>query len=378
MKKLHVEICDVTLRDGEQTPGVTFTREDKMEIASLLDATGVEVIEAGFPAVSAKEQEAVRAVCRMDLGARICALSRARKGDVDAALDCGVDMIGLFAATSDLHIRTKYKKSREEVMAETCAMIEYAHDHGVQVRFGAEDASRTDLKDLIDAYRQATEAGADLATFADTVGCMTPMETFERMQAIRREVDLPLCIHCHDDLGCATANTLVAAEAGAFQLHTTVNGLGERAGNTPLEEVLVVLATKAGINRYDLSQIGALSDLVARTSGVEVARNKAVVGANAFAHESGIHIAALLEDPSTYEYYRPALVGRERTFVLGKHTGRHAIEHVAASLGYHLNDEGVRWVLHEVKRRSEAKCNVTPEVLRDLLCTAVRGREVRG
>lgn len=373
MKKLNVEICDVTLRDGEQTPGVTFTREEKMEIASLLDATGVEVIEAGFPAVSGKEQEAVKAVCQMRLDARICALARAKKGDIDAALDCDVDMIGLFAATSDLHIRTKYKKSREAVMAETCEMVEYAHDHGVQVRFGAEDGSRTELQDLINAYWQVADAGADLGTLADTVGCMTPMETFARVKAVRQAVDLPLCIHCHDDLGCATANTIVAAEAGAFQLHTTVNGLGERAGNTPLEEVLVVLAMKDGINRYDLSQIAALSDLVAQTSGVEVARNKAVVGANAFAHESGIHIAALLEDPSTYEYVRPSLVGRERTFVLGKHTGRHAVEHVAESLGYHLDDEEVRWVLREVKRRSEAKCHVTPEVLQDLLCAAVRG-----
>lgn len=373
MKKWNVEICDVTLRDGEQTPGVSFTCDEKKEIAGILDATGIEVIEAGFPAVSANEKKAVREICDMGLEARICALARAKQYDIDAALDCGVDMIGVFAATSDLHIRTKYGKTREEVLAETCTMIEYAHDHGVTVRFGAEDASRTPLPLLIQAYRRAADAGADLVTFADTVGCMTPAATGERVREVLAAIDTPLCIHCHDDLGCATANTITAAAEGAFQLHTTVNGLGERAGNAALEEVLVVLAMKAGISRYDLSHLQRLSERVEKASGIAVAKNKAIVGAHAFAHESGIHIAAILREPETYEYVRPSLVGASRTFILGKHTGRHAIEHVASTLGYDLDDAGISWVLAEVKRRSEAKCTVTPEVLQEILCAAQKG-----
>ncbi|MDD3111094.1 MAG: homocitrate synthase family protein [Methanofollis liminatans] len=374
MKRWNVEICDVTLRDGEQTPGVSFNCEEKKEIAGLLDAIGIEVIEAGFPAVSANEKKAVGEICGMGLDARICALARAKQYDIDAALDCGVDMIGIFAATSDLHIRTKYRKTREEVMAETCAMIAYAHDHGVTVRFGAEDASRTPLPVLLEAYRQAADAGADLVTFADTVGCMTPVEIGERVREVTAAVGVPLCVHCHDDLGCATANTVTAAGHGAFQLHTTVNGLGERAGNAALEEVLVVLAMKGGVTRYDLSSLKRLSDRVAEVSGIGVVQNKAIVGANAFAHESGIHIAAILEDPETYEYVPPSLVGGTRTFILGKHTGRHAVKHVAGSLGYHLDEEQVSLVLDEVKRRSEAKCTVTPQALREILGRAQEGR----
>lgn len=370
MKRWNGEICDVTLRDGEQTPGVSFNCEEKKEIARMLDAVGVEVIEAGFPAVSANEKTTVREVCDMDLDARICALARADRHDIDAAIDCGVDMIGIFAPTSDLHIRTKYQKSREEVLAETCSMIEYAHDQGVTVRFGAEDASRTAVPDLIGAYRQAADAGADLVAFTDTVGCMTPSEIGERVRAITAAIETPLCVHCHDDLGCATANTITAAENGAFQIHTTVNGIGERAGNAALEEVLVVLAKKAGIARYNLSHLQELSRCVEKASGITVAKNKAVVGANAFAHESGIHIAAILRDPETYEYIAPSLVGASRTFVLGKHTGRHAIRYVAASLGYELDDAQSSRVLTEVKRRSEAKCMVTTTVLREIIDAA--------
>ncbi|TAJ45206.1 homocitrate synthase/isopropylmalate synthase family protein [Methanofollis fontis] len=371
MNRWNVEICDVTLRDGEQTPGVTFTCEEKMEIAGMLDGTGIEVIEAGFPAVSASEKAAVRAICEMGLDARICALSRAKQEDIDAALDCGVDMIGVFMPTSDLHISLKYGRPREEVLARTMEMVAYAHDHGVQVRFGAEDASRSDPGFLFESYRQAVAHGADLVTFADTVGCMTPIEMVAVVQEYAPSVGVPLCIHCHDDMGCATANTVTAAASGAFQLHTTVNGIGERAGNAALEEVLVLLALKGGINRYDLSGLHALSELVTQASGLSIARNKAIVGDHAFAHESGIHIAAILRDPEAYEYVRPALVGCDRTFILGKHTGRHAVRHVASSLGYDLEEDEITWVLHQVKARSEAKCAVTPEVLQEILCKAI-------
>jgi methanogen homocitrate synthase len=367
MKPWNIEICDVTLRDGEQTPGVSFTLDEKMAIAHSLDKIGVEVIEAGFPVVSAAEKECVAAIARSGLSARVCCLARALKPDIEAALDCDVDMVSIFFATSDLHIRHKYRKSREEVLDGALDMVEFAADHGVQVRFAAEDASRTDPAFLVEMYTRGVEHGADLVSFADTVGCLTPLETHAVVSRLLDAAPLPLCIHCHNDLGLAAANTITAAAAGAFQLHTTVNGIGERAGNAALEQVLVALRMKGGVNRYDLGRLQDISGLVARASGVAPERTRPIVGENAFAHESGIHIAAILCDPLTYEYIPPEMVGSERRFILGKHTGRRALEHVAKAYGFDLSDGEARWVLKQVKQKSEGKCSVTREVLCGLL-----------
>ena len=367
MAQLHVEVCDVTLRDGEQTPGVSFRREEKADIARMIDSIGVEVIEAGFPVVSKYEHECVRAITREGLSARICCLARARRADVEAAIDCDVDMASIFIATSDLHIRHKYKKPRDQVLADALEQVEFAHDHGLEVRFAAEDASRTDREFLKEVYRQGAEHGATLLSFADTVGYLTPMEMYGVMRDLVNTAKKPLCAHCHNDMGLATANTLMAAEAGAFQLHTTVNGIGERAGNAALEEVLVALKLKYGIDRYDLTPLSSLSQTVEQYSGMLVARNKAVVGEHAFAHESGIHIAAILEDPLTYEFIPPDLVGGERRFILGKHTGKKALEHVISTFGHHLSENQICWVLDQVKIRGERKCSITPEILRKLI-----------
>ncbi len=368
MKPWHIEICDVTLRDGEQTPGVSFSCEEKMKIAERLDAIGVDVIEAGFPVVSPAEKACVTSVARSGLLARICCLARALQADVDTALDCDVDMVSIFIATSDLHIRLKYRKPREQVLDEALKMVEYASDHGVEVRFAAEDASRTDPAFLVEMYTRGVENGANLVSFADTVGCLTPLEMQSAVAKIVRAVDHPLCVHCHNDLGFASANTITAAAAGAYQLHTTVNGIGERAGNAALEEVLVALRLKGGIDRYDLTPLCDLSQFVADVSGIYPAKTKAIVGEHAFAHESGIHIAAILEDPLTYEYIPPEMVGGERRFILGKHTGRRAVEHVARVHGYTLTDGQIRWVLEQIKMRSEGKCSITP----DVLCTILK------
>ncbi len=367
MKPWNVEICDVTLRDGEQTPGVSFKREEKMEIASRLDAIGIEVIEAGFPIVSVHEKEIIREISRMGLSAKICGLSRACREDVDAALEAEVDMIGLFVATSDLHIRHKYKKPREEVFAKAFEQLDYAVDHGLIVRFGAEDASRTDRDVLLSVYREAADRKATYVTYADTTGRLTPLEVATVMDDLIPQVPVPVAIHAHNDLGCATANTIIAAEKGAFQLHTTVNGLGERAGNARLEEVLVSLVLKGGINRYDLTVLPGLSAEVEEYTGIRMPAIKAVVGANAFAHESGIHIAAILENPSTYEYIPPELLGLERRFILGKHTGKRALTHILGTFGYHLADEQVIAVLDEIKEQSEGKCRITPVVLASII-----------
>lgn len=367
MKPFTIEICDVTMRDGEQTPGVSFSCEEKVEIATTLDEIGIEVIEAGFPAVSANEKQCVKTIANLGLDARICGFSRAREPDIQAVIDCGVDMVSIFIPTSELHVRVKFKKPREQVLEESLNMIDYACDHGIKVRFAAEDASRTDMAFLKEVYRRAAERGAVLLSFADTVGCLLPSDMQRIMADLVSSVDRPFCAHCHNDLGCAVANTIAAAEAGAFQLHTTVNGIGERAGNASLEELLVALRMKKGIDRYDLSHLTRLSNMVEKYSGVPLPRNKPVTGELAFSHESGIHIAAILEDPETYEYFPPALVGGERHFILGKHTGKKALEHVVASLGCTLSDKQICRVLDLVKDHSEHKCNITPEVLKKLI-----------
>lgn len=375
MNEWNVEICDVTLRDGEQAPGVTFSCDEKLEIAGLLDAVGVDVIEAGFPVVSENERDCVAAIARAGLSARTCCLARAVRGDVECALDCDVDMISIFLATSGIHVRAKYRKGREEMLADALDAVSYAADHGVEVRFAAEDASRTETDFLARMYRLGAEHGATLVSFADTVGCLTPLEIFAVIGTLARDSPLPLCVHCHNDLGFASANTVTAAAAGAFQLHTTVNGIGERAGNAALEEVLSALRLKGGIDRYDLTYLPECSQTVARCSGIHPAKTKAVVGENAFAHESGIHIAAILTDPATYEYVPPDLVGRERRFVIGKHSGSRAIQHISRMHGFELTDDQVRWMLHRIKVLSEGKCDITRAVLCDLMKQA--GEECR-
>jgi methanogen homocitrate synthase len=367
MKPWNVEICDVTLRDGEQTPGVSFSCEEKQAIAQELDAIGVEVIEAGFPIVSPYEKQCVSCIAKMDLDARICCLARAKPADVEVAADCDVDMVSIFIATSDLHIRHKYRKPRDQVLSEALDMIDLARDHGLRVRFAAEDASRTDPGFLKEVYRSGEQRGADLLSFADTVGCLVPMEMYAIMSELVTCVGRPFCAHCHNDMGLASANTITAAQAGAFQLHTTVNGIGERAGNAALEEVLVALRMKGGIDRYDLSHLSRLSAMVERYSGITLQKTKPVVGAHAFSHESGIHIAAILEDPQTYEYFLPEMVGGERRFILGKHTGKKALEHVVATLGFQLNEQQICSVLDEVKELGESKIGITPETLTALI-----------
>jgi methanogen homocitrate synthase len=364
---LDIEVCDVTLRDGEQMPGVVFRADEKMDIALRLDEIGVEVIEAGFPVVSATEMNAVKEVCNLGLDAKISALSRSVKKDVDAAIDCGVDMVSVFIATSDLHLKHKLHMSCPEAIACALQTVEYAKDHGLIVRFSAEDATRTDFEILKKLYKKAEEYHADYVSVADTVGIMNPRTTFYMISEIRKVVKIPICMHCHDDLGLALANTLAGAEAGAKQLHTTVNGIGERSGNTPLEELLVALRLHHNIDRYDLSKLKDLSKLVQTYSDVPVAKNKAVVGTNAFAHESGIHVAAVLEEPRTYELYSPELVGAARHIIIGKHTGSKALKYITQRMGYHLKEKELHDLSNRVKMCSEFKHPIECEELRKLI-----------
>lgn len=369
-----IEICDVTLRDGEQTPGVAFPKDEKIEIARMLDEVGVEIIEAGFPATSEGEKESIKAITSLGLNAKICCLSRAVKGDIDAVLACDADMVGLFIGTSDLHLKYKHKKTQDEVIACAVEALEYAKRHGLTVRFSPEDGTRTGLDFLKRFYLAGEEAGADYVSVVDTVGIMTPATMKFLVGEVRKTVKIPVCVHCHDDLGMAVANTLAAAEAGAMQLHTTTNGIGERAGNAALEEVLMNLKIQYGIDRYDTTKIVELSRMVASYSGIRVAKNKAVVGDHAFAHESGIHIAALLENDRTYEVYSPVLVGGKREFILGKHSGSKALCYMARQMGFTLSEAETNLVLCEIKRLSEAKKSIRRDELRDLIAGTLSGQ----
>lgn len=366
-KPENIEICDVTLRDGEQTPGVAFTREEKIAIAEKLDSVGVEVIEAGFPVVSKAEEATIKEIANLGLDARICCLARSVAKDVDAALRCDVDFVSIFIATSDSHLKYKYHKTFEEATSCAIDVLDYAKDHGLMVRFAAEDATRTDINALKSVFRLGEEHGADYVSIADTVGILNPSTAFYLVREIKKTVRTKVCIHCHNDLGLAVANTLSAAEAGAFQLHTTVNGIGERCGNASLEELLVGLRVQYGIERYDVSQLSSLSRLVEQYSGLPIPRIKPIVGANAFAHESGIHVAAVLEEPMTYELFAPEMVGGKREIIIGKHTGSKALKSVVAKMGHNLTHEQMCELLDKVKRCSEAKKQVTCERLSEFI-----------
>jgi methanogen homocitrate synthase len=365
--KIDIEVCDVTLRDGEQMPGVVFRPDEKMDIAVKLDEIGVEIIEAGFPVVSEAERRAVQDVSNLGLKAKISVLSRSVIEDVNAALDCDVDMVSIFVATSALHLRYKLRMSLDQAVSQAFQALEYAKDHDLIVRFSSEDATRTEFGLLKQLYREAEDRGADYVSIADTVGIMNPRTTYYMVSEIKNVVKIPICMHCHDDLGMALANTLAAAEAGAKQLHTTVNGIGERSGNTPLEELMVALKVHYGIERYDTTKLTSLSEMVKSYSGVAVAKNKAVVGDNAFAHESGIHVAAVLEEPRTYEFYPPEMVGANRRIIIGKHTGAKALKYITKKMGYDLKRDEICLLAEKVKRCSVFKRPISCDELRKLI-----------
>lgn len=367
LRPKDIEICDVTLRDGEQAAGIAFTEKEKIDIAQKLDAIGIEIIEAGFPVVSKEELETIRKITKLGLNARICCLARAKNSDIDAALDANVDIVSVFIATSDIHLRYKHHMTIREATDCAIDVLDYAKDHGLVVRFAAEDATRTNIEVLKRIFGIAEEHRADYLSIADTVGILDPGTTYFLVKEIKKATNIPICIHCHNDLGMATANTLVAAESGATQLHATVNGIGERVGNTPLEELLVGLLVQYGIDKYDLTHLLSLSKMVEEYSGMKIARNKAIVGENAFCHESGIHIAAMLENASTYELFSPEMVGGARNYILGKHTGKKALKFITERLGYDLDQERLCALLERIKECSEAKRGVTCDRLAKMI-----------
>ncbi len=354
-----VNFLDTTLRDGEQTPGVSLSSDDKLTIARHLDALGVDVIEAGSAVTSEGERKAIKAISSEGLRAEICSYVRAVPGDVDLALDCNVDSIHLVIPVSDLHIKSKLKSDRKSVMRMAVEVTEYAKDHGLTVELSGEDASRAETDYLVSLYQAGIEAGADRLCFCDTVGLLVPERAFETFKGLSK-LKAPVSVHCHDDFGLATSNTIAALRGGASQAHVTVNGIGERGGNTCLEEVVMTLESLYQIDTgIKCEELYSLSRQVSRLTGIPVAPNKALVGDNAFTHEAGIHVHGLLADTSTYEPIKPETVGRKRRIVLGKHAGRSSVEMSLRELGITCEMTQMEDILARVKNMGDKGKRVT-------------------
>lgn len=373
-KARRFKVFDTTLRDGEQTPGVSLTPERKLRIAKALDALGVNVIEGGFARVSEGDFQALKLMAREGFKAKVYSMSRAVIEDLDLSLKADVDGIHLVIPTSPIHLEHKMKKKPEEILEVSQKCVEYAKDHGLLVELSAEDASRSSLEFLKEFFRKGLEAGADSLCVCDTVGILTPDKAYNFFSEICGEFRrVPVSVHCHNDFGMATANTLQALRAGAAQAHVTVNGLGERAGNAPLEEVVLGALCLLGFrSTIKTNKIYEVSRLVSRLTGVPVQPNKAIVGENAFTHESGIHVDGVLKCPSTYEPLTPDLVGVQRRFVVGKHAGTAGIESMLRSWGLKPSEEQVKEIFNRVKRLGDLGKTVTDADLR-AIAEAVMG-----
>jgi 2-isopropylmalate synthase len=380
----HVIIFDTTLRDGEQSPGASMNTAEKLRLAVQLEKLGVDVIEAGFPAASEGDLEAVCQIAAKLKRSEVAGLARASKDDIDrawtAVQHAAKPRIHTFLATSDIHLEYKLKMTRDEVVKATIDAVKYAKSFTDNVEFSAEDGSRSDRDFLCTVFEAAIAAGATTVNLPDTVGYAIPDEFAELVKYVKEHTPnihtAVLSVHCHNDLGLATANTIAAIQAGARQAEVTINGIGERAGNTSLEEIVMAMHTRSNLislgTNIDKKFIYPTSRLVSMITGIIVQPNKAVVGANAFAHEAGIHQDGVLKNPMTYEIMKPETIGLSANkMVLGKHSGRHALRSHLKDLGYDLSDEEINLVFTKFKELADKKKHIVDEDLEVIVAEGI-------
>jgi len=360
---MKVRIFDTTLRDGEQSPGVALSPENKLNIAKKLDELGVDAIETGFPIISEGEQTAIKMITQANLSAELCGLARTNQRDIDAVVDCGLKYVHTFIATSDIHLQYKLHLSQDQALEKAVESVEYAKSRGLQVEFSAEDATRTDRGFLKKIFTAVTKAGADRIDIPDTVGYSTPQYIAEITRDAIEATKLPISMHCHNDFGLAVANAISGIQAGAQCAHVTINGIGERAGNASLEELVMALQCL----RFDQSWetniktelLYETSKYVSKLAGMPVQPNKAIIGENAFGHESGIHTHGVLSNPLTYEPISPEIVGRNRWLQVGKHSGAHGISAMLEEYGVQPDKDQLKQILEKVKSIGDQGKHIT-------------------
>jgi len=362
----RIRVFDTTLRDGDQMPGIELDLEEKLYIARLLDELHVDIIEAGFPASSRIDFETVRRIKREASYARVAGLARTSPRDIDAAAEAEADIIHVFIATSDIHMKYKLRMSREEVIEAAVRAVERARGYGAEVLFSAEDATRSDPEFLAAVYRAVADAGARYINIPDTVGTATPWKMEWLVSFIRKALPewVRIDVHCHNDFGLAVANSLAGVRGGADGVQVTVNGFGERGGNAALEEVVAALhflmGRRTGVR---LGMLTRVSKEVARVFGVQLPPNKPVTGLNAFAHEAGIHVHGVLSNPATYEPMPPEAVGNRRRIVLGRHSGRAAVAHALEAMGFQPSKDLVSYILEKLKEHAPRLKKVDEDTL---------------
>lgn len=346
-------IVDTTLRDGEQTAGVVFANEEKVAIASMLGELGVDQLEVGIPAMGGDEKEAIKQIVKRNKKTSIMAWNRAVIKDIEQSIDCGVDAVAISISVSDIHIKNKLRTSREWVLENMAKAVDFAKRNGLYVSVNGEDASRADVEFLIKFIKEAKIVGADRFRYCDTVGIMEPFKIKKDINYLYESTGFDIEMHTHNDFGMATANAIAGIEGGASHVGVTVNGLGERAGNAALEEVLMALMF---VNNYkgniDTTMFREVSEYVSRASGRILSSWKAIVGDNMFVHESGIHADGAIKNPKNYEAFDPDIVGLERQIVIGKHSGRAGIVNKFKEYGIELDDDSSKFILQMVRSTS--------------------------
>ncbi len=371
-----LEILDTTLREGEQTPYVNFTIDEKIEIAKRLDAVGVDMIEAGDPSVSPNVAKAIERIASLRLRAEVVAHSTATRSGIDRAKACGANRVAIFYATSKIHLASKLHKTEKEALEIIREHVGYAKSLGLKVRFTPEDATRTELEFLVQVCNTAIQAGADRISFADTLGIMQPHVLFERVQTLRaRLLPCKIDLHCHNDYGLALANAMAGIRAGANCIHTTVNGLGERVGIPDLAETILSFHNLEGMQKYNVHLLMELSSYLERVSGFLLSPNKPITGQNAFSHKSGVHTNGILKDPRTYEPFDPSMLGRERKIIIDKYTGKSAVAARLDEYGIEVSLAELEVIVSRIKNMGDQRKQLFDADILEI-AEQVTGREI--